>query len=117
MANRVTPPGGERVMPPPPGAPAGRCRTQTLAGLRAMRGVAAWYANRNKGRGLGRRASMGCLGWLLVGWVWFLLPLTIFVVGEVAAAAWTLAWACAWGVAGIVAALGGRRGRRASPPA
>ncbi|MDA8379482.1 MAG: DUF2510 domain-containing protein [Actinomycetota bacterium] len=61
---------------------------------------------------LSSRAGMGCLGFLVFGFFWFLIPLliTIAVVGAVAA--YAMIFTALWGVGAAIDAVGSGRGKQ-----
>jgi len=77
-------------------------RDQALGGWKKMGSFADWWSKRNQGRSVGERTGTGCLAFLVLGFVSFLLPLLIWIFVMVAIGAYALLMTALWGIGAAV---------------
>ncbi|MHB1950254.1 MAG: hypothetical protein ACYCQK_02115 [Acidiferrobacteraceae bacterium] len=85
------------------------CRTASLAAWAAAGNWPQRYGMWKRAPGIGGRAQRGCLGTMLFGVGYFLLPLMIYLLVEMVIVAWALLASAGWALGGAVDAA--RRGR------
>lgn len=78
------------------------CQRQAAASWTAAGAFPEKYSAWKKGPSLGGRAQRGCLGFLIFGIVYIVVPLMVFLAVEAAIVAYALLMSALWGIGAVV---------------